>query len=220
MDAVFSKHVSKQKMNQFPIWKHRHVPTIWNTPSLTPHDAFVGACFDQRQQWRHFMADSGGIVVKTYESETGSLTSYNTQRKGPRPPETKLLLVSTKIPFYDLPGDEGIVYITLRGALTYSLSQQIRHKVTKNMLDTLLFVWSKRNELIGNVDTFLFFLETKSKIETWPCDIPSISPNCAERIRLSRPPWIRQGMYGNFCPRVFWGNLLVKKETHTRKKGK
>lgn len=55
------------------------------------------------------MADSGGVVVKTYESETGSLTSYNTQRKSPRPPETKLFLVSTKIPFYDLPGDEGIV---------------------------------------------------------------------------------------------------------------
>lgn len=55
------------------------------------------------------MADSGGVVLKTYESETGSLTSYNTQRKGPRPPETKLFLVSTKIPFYDLPGDEGIV---------------------------------------------------------------------------------------------------------------
>lgn len=55
------------------------------------------------------MADPGGVVVKTYESESGSLTIYvyNTQRKGPRPPETKLFLVSTKIPFYDLPGDDG-----------------------------------------------------------------------------------------------------------------
>lgn len=90
---------------------HMKIPPRTNSleHTMTPHDAFVGACFDQRQHWRHFMADSGGVVVKTYESETGSLTSYNTQRKSPRPPETKLFLVSTKIPFYDLPGDEGIV---------------------------------------------------------------------------------------------------------------
>lgn len=97
-----------------------------------------------------------GFVVKTYESESGILTSYNTQRKSPRSPETKLFLVTScdiKCDFYTSMCNNMIyIYISTKipllrftwrwrnffgnceEVLTYSLSQQNRHFVARNVM--------------------------------------------------------------------------------------